>query len=935
MDGEHSVGWTACRILTEIGVSFPSVLVEQVSPSAPLMINSTKPLVEAWHSADVGAVLQKLVSGISGLTDKDVRTRLQRYGLNKLTSAAGRSALMRFLGQFHNVLIYLLLIAGAITFVIGEQIDCYVIVGVVLINAVIGFIQEGKAEKALESIRHLLTQEAKVRRDGRDYYISAEGLVPGDIVLLESGDKVPADLRLAQTKNLRIDESMLTGESLPVEKNTAAMAEDSVLADRNNMAYSGTLVTSGNAIGVVVATGDATEIGRINQLLSAVPPLTTPLLRQIADFSRWLTIVILFVAATTFLYGLIVEHAPPSELFLSVVSLAVAAIPEGLPAIMTITLAIGVQLMAKRNAIVRRLPAVETLGSVTVICTDKTGTLTCNEMTVKSVIAGNQHFTVEGAGYDPAQGCIKLDGDKIEISEYPELKRLIHVAGRCNNASITRSDGIWVNQGDPTEAALIVLAMKAGLSAEELQSGFARIDTLPFESANRIMATLHREQGNAFILIKGAPEQVVMRCRYQQKRETVIPFDPEECQLQINKLATCGQRLIAFALKELPADCTELTFDTIDSGLILLGIAGMIDPPRPEAHDAVKQCQAAGIRVIMITGDHAVTASSIAEQMGIGTGSVLRGEELDALSDDQLADKTRSVDVYARATPENKIRLVNALQSHGQIVAMTGDGVNDAPALKSADVGIAMGKKGTEVAKEASEIVLADDNFATLANAVETGRGVYDNLKKSFIYILPTSIAEAMMIVVATLTGNILPITPVQILWINMITETTLSLTLAFEAPERKVMNRPPRKPDEPLLSRFLIWRIVFVSIVMVGGTYGLFLNEQSHAGITAARTVAVNTLVMFEIFYVFNSRYLMQSVVSIHGLFGNWLIWLAVAVLLAAQLGLTYWPVMQALFETASLDLDTWGKITAAGFALFVLVEIEKNILRHFKIQG
>jgi potassium/sodium efflux P-type ATPase len=696
------------------------------------------------------------------------------------------------------------------------------------------------------------------------------------------------------------------------------------------MAYSGTLVTSGTGLGVVVATGDATEIGMINKLLNSVPPLVTPLLRQIAEFSRWLTFIILAVAAATFLYGWLIQHSSLTDLFLSVVSLAVAAIPEGLPAIMTITLAIGVQQMTRQNAIIRRLPAVETLGSVTVICTDKTGTLTCNEMTVQSVFAGNTLFTVEGAGYDPGEGCIKLDGAAVGIKNYPDLQRLIQVAVLCNNALVLKSSGVWINQGDPTEAALMTLGLKANIAVDDLKKKLPRIDTIPFESAHSFMVTLHHGHKTAFVLIKGAPECIFSRCSHQLERGMQIPIDLEACSHQINKLAASGQRVIAVAMKSSRLTQKQVHFDEIASGLILLGIVGMVDPPRPEALRAVQQCQNAGIRVKMITGDHAVTAQSIAEQMAIGNGTVLRGDELDCMSDAKLQDAALNVDVFARVSPENKLRLVRALQAHHHIVAMTGDGVNDAPALKCADVGIAMGKKGTEVAKEASEMVLADDNFATIARAVEAGRGVYDNLKKAIIYILPTSIAEALMIVAATFSGNILPITPVQILWINMITETTLSLTLAFEPPESKVMGRPPRKPDEPLLSVFLVWRIVFVSVIMVGGTYGLFLWEQSQSSsIPAARTVAVNTLVMFEIFYVFNSRYLLNSALNIQGLLGNRLIWLAVVVLMIAQLGLTYWPPMQAMFGTESIDVHTWKYIIAVAASLFVLVEIEKFVIR------
>lgn len=883
-----------------------------------------------WHSLPANEVCTALASDESGLNLAEAEQRLKKHGANKLTPSVSRGPVKRFLSQFHNVLIYLLLGAACITYVIGERIDSLVIIGVVFINALIGYIQEGKAEKALDSIRNLLTQQAMVRREGKDFPVPSELVVPGDIVSLESGDKVPADLRLLHSKSLRINESMLTGESVPVEKNSQAVGLNAVLGDRHSMAYSGTLVTYGTGLGVVVATGDATEIGRINKLLSSVSPLVTPLLRQIAEFSRWLTLIILAVATATFLYGWTIQHSSPAELFMAVVSLAVAAIPEGLPAIMTITLAIGVQQMARQNAIIRRLPAVETLGAVTVICTDKTGTLTCNEMTVKSVFADDKLFTVEGAGYDPQEGCIELDGTAIDIKSYPDLEMLIKAAALCNNASVTQSSGIWINQGDPTEAALITLALKANIVVEDLKRELTRIDTIPFESAHCFMATLHHNQGTGLVFVKGAPERVFSRCSHQLERGLKIPIDLEECSRQIHKLAACGQRVIAVAFKLLPATQGQMHFADVESGLTLLGIVGMVDPPRPEALLAVHKCQDAGIRVIMITGDHAVTALSIAGQMAIGDGSVLRGDDLDRMSDTKLQVAVRGVDVFARVSPENKLRLVMALQAHHHIVAMTGDGVNDAPALKCADVGIAMGKKGTEVAKEASEMVLADDNFASIARAVEEGRGIYDNLKKAILFILPTSAAEALMIIVAILSGNILPITPVQILWVNMITEITLSLTLAFESPERKVMARSPRKPDEPLLSGFLVWRIVFVSVVMVGGTYGLFLWEQSQSSsIPVARTVTVNTLVMFEMFYVFNSRYLLNSVLNIRGLFGNWLIWLAVAILLSAQLGLTYWPPMQAMFGTENIGLHTWKYIIVVAASLFVLVEIEKLIIR------
>jgi magnesium-transporting ATPase (P-type) len=883
-----------------------------------------------WHSTTPIEVCRAFKSNESGLSQAEVEQRLKKHGVNQLTPARNHSNLKRFLSQFHNVLIYLLLGAAGITWVIGEHIDSLVILGVVFVNALIGYIQEGKAEKALTGIRRLLTLQATVRRDNRSFVIPSELVIPGDIIYLESGDKVSADLRLLESKNLRVDESMLTGESVPVEKDIKPVAPNAALGDRLCMAYSGTLVTHGTGLGIVVATGDTTEIGRINKMLSSVPPLVTPLLRQIAEFSRGLTLIIIAVATVTFFYGWAIHHSSVADLFMSVVGLAVAAIPEGLPAIMTITLAIGVQKMAKQNAIIRHLPAVETLGSVTVICTDKTGTLTSNEMTVNSVFVDNALFTVEGGGYDPSNGVISLGDTVIDIANYAELRILIKAAALCNNASVVQSSEGWIHQGDPTEAALVTLALKAQVAVDHLRQKLPRIDTIPFESAHSFMATLHQSQETSLVLVKGAPERIFNMCTYQLQKGLNIPIDLEEWHRQINKLATSGQRLIAVAFKVLPAKQGQLNFVDIETGLILLGIVGMADPPRPEALQAVDICQNAGIKVKMITGDHAVTALSIAEQMGIGNGLVLRGDELDHLSDENLQKAVCEVAVYARVSPENKLRLVTALQSNYHIVAMTGDGVNDAPALKAADVGIAMGRKGTEVAKEASEMVLADDNFASIAKAVEEGRGIYDNLKKAILFILPTSVAEALMIVVAIFTGNILPITPVQILWVNMVTEITLSLTLAFESPERNVMIRNPRKANEPLLSGFLVWRVLYVSVIMVGGTYGLFLWEQNQSSsIPVARTVVINTLVMFEMFYVFNSRFLLASVANRQGLFGNWLIWVAVVVLSIAQLSLTYWSPMQELFDTERINLQSWKHIITVAASLFVLVEIEKCVIR------
>ncbi|MGR9071650.1 MAG: cation-transporting P-type ATPase [Gammaproteobacteria bacterium] len=887
---------------------------------------------QPWHSLNFKEIAQALDSSEQGLDPQEADRRLKIYGANKLTETRARGPIRRFFAQFHNLLIYVLLAAGTVTAVIEHWIDSGVIFGVVLINAIIGFIQEGKAEKAIDAIRNLLTHRAMVRRRNKNFLIPAEQLVPGDIVMIESGDKVPADLRLFSVKNLRIDESMLTGESLPVEKIAPAVDRHAVLGDRLCIAYSGTLVTYGSAAGIVVATGDATEIGRINTMLRSVSQLTTPLLRQIDIFSQWLTVTIISVSSATFAYGWYVRHSSTEDLFMSAVGLAVAAIPEGLPAIMTITLAIGVQSMARRNAIIRRLPAVETLGSVSVICSDKTGTLTCNEMTVKSIFANHRLFAVEGAGYDP-HGGFELADHTVAVEDYPGLTEMIRAAVLCNNAELELKVENWIIHGDTTEGALLTLALKAGVDPALLRQEMPRIDVIPFESQHRYMATLHHDHsGHAFIFIKGAPERVLAMCNFARIDGVDLPIDLPRWHRMLQELAGRGHRLLAFAFKTASAQ-TQLRYSDIEGGLTLLGVVGMIDPPRPEAIASVRKCQTAGIRVKMITGDHAGTAAAIAAQIGVGNGSVLTGDEIDSMRDDELVRAIRTVDVFARTSPENKLRLVTALQADGCIVAMTGDGVNDAPALKRADVGVAMGKKGTEVAKESSEMVLADDNFASIAHAVEEGRGIYDNLKKSIIFILPTNGGEALTIMAAIAAGKVLPITPVQILWVNMVTAVTLALTLAFEPPEKDIMRRKPRHPKEPLLSWFLTWRIVFVSLIVVAGTFGLFLWERSlGTTIEEARTVAVNTLVGFEMFYVFNSRYIYASVFNFHGLFGNRLVWLAVALLSLFQLAFTYWRPMQHLFGTVAIDLHTWLMIAGVASTVFVLVEIEKFFIRLIK---
>ncbi|HLP97601.1 MAG TPA: cation-transporting P-type ATPase [Sideroxyarcus sp.] len=883
-----------------------------------------------WHSLPAQDALTALKVGTDGLSVAEAEKRLQQYGANRLTPPQRRGPFMRFLLQFHNVLIYVLLAAAAVTALLAHWVDTSVIVGVVVINAVIGFIQEGKAEQAMEAIRRMLSPEATVLREGKRVVVAAETLVPGDIVLLQSGDKVPADLRLLHSKNLRIEEAALTGESTAVEKNTAAVAAHVVLGDRYCMAYSSTLVVYGQGTGVVVATADATEIGRISSMLEEVKSMTTPLLRQMETFGRWLTVAIMALAVVCFLFGWLVHSFGLGDMFLAAVSMAVAAIPEGLPAVLTITLALGVQRMARHSAIVRRLPAVEALGSVTTICTDKTGTLTKNEMTVQRVITAAGVFEVSGSGYAP-HGGFSLDGRETDLAGHADMLDLLRAGLLCNDAQLHEDAGQWHIAGDPTEGALIPLALKAGMDTQFEHGALPRTDHIPFESEHRFMATLHHDHsGHAFIFVKGAVEQVLAMCQRQRSAGEDVMLELPYWHRRMAETGALGQRVLALAMKTVDNDRRELGFADMEGGYTLLGMVGISDPPREEAIAAVADCKAAGIRVKMITGDHADTARAIAAQLGIGNGLVLTGAELDALDEAALRRAVNEVDVFARASPEHKLRLVQALQANGEIVAMTGDGVNDAPALKRADIGVAMGMKGTEVAKEAAEMVLADDNFATIAHAVQEGRTVYDNIKKAIVFIMPTNGGEAGVVLVAILFGMVLPITPVQILWVNMVSAVTLALALSFERAEPDVMRRAPRAATESILSGFMVWRIVFVSVLLTAGVVALFLWEQARgASLEAARTLAVNALVMGEITYLFNCRYLLAPVRSWQDFTGNRYVLLSIAVLLAAQLAFTYLPFMQQLFGVVAIDAMAWASIAGFGVLLFCVVEIEKVLLK------
>jgi len=848
---------------------------------------------------------------------------------------------LRFLLQFNQALVYILLVAVIIKLVLGAWVDAGVIFGVVLLNAIIGFMQEGKALSALAALARALTTEATVLRAGEKQRIDAKELVPGDIVLLASGDKVPADLRLFQVRSLQIDESALTGESLPVEKSADKLAHDTILADRSNMGYSSTLVTYGTGMGVVTATGDATEIGRISELIAGAKVLDTPLTQKIASFSHLLLYAILALATITFFVGL--AHGDSwLDLFMAAVALAVAMIPEGLPAVLTITLAIGVSRMAKRNAIIRRLPAVETLGSTTIICSDKTGTLTRNQMTVQQLWAGAEAYSVSGIGYAPVgeiqQNNTKRNNITLDNANNAALSELLRAGLLCNDSVLKQDEDGWKIEGDPTEGALLVTALKAGLDKTQQQATYPRLDAIPFESQHQYMATLHAGD-DAVIYMKGSVESLLERCEITLAANGErVPLDSVEIHARVEQMASQGQRVLAIAYLPVSSDITTIHHKDVASDLIFLGLQGMIDPPREEAIRAVRACQAAGIRVKMITGDHAVTAAAIAAQIGLDDSvgeaeipPVLTGRELESMSDAQLIQAATSTAVFARVTPEQKLRLVEALQAHGEVVAMTGDGVNDAPALRRADIGIAMGITGTEVSKEAADMVLTDDNFATIEAAVEEGRGVFDNLVKFLTWILPTNAGLGLVIIAAVVLSEPLPILPVQALWINMTTAIFLGLALAFEPQGPDIMKHPPRSPDAPILSAELIFRIILVALMLLAGGFGLFeLALAQGASEAEARTIAVNVVALSQSFYLLNCRSLRFSMFQI-GVFSNLWIWLGIIAMGLAQLAFTYLPVMNRMFHTAPIGLTDWLHILLVGLVIYLVIDAEKRF-RHYR---
>lgn len=883
------------------------------------------------YQQTIAQILEQKQTQPEGLNQAEAAERLQKLGPNALPQKKGKPAWLRFLAHFNDVLIYILLAAAVMTAVMGHWVDTAVILGVTVINALIGYIQESNAEKSLQSIRNMLSSDALVIRDGKHATIPTTDLVPGDIVVLRAGDRIPADMRLIEAHNLRVEEAILTGESTVVDKHTDALTGDLPLGDRTNMLFSGTTVSGGGGVGVVVATGQATELGRINQMMADVETNRTPLLVQMDKLGKAIFVIILAMMAVLFVFSVLLRDMPMGELLLSLISLAVAAVPEGLPAIISIILSLGVQAMARKRAIIRKLPTVETLGAMTVVCSDKTGTLTMNEMTVKAVITADSCYRVDGDSYEPV-GNLYLEGsnEPVKVQPYTVLEKYLRTIDLCNDSQLVRNElGHWGITGGPTEGALKVLATKASLEPVTTQL----VAKIPFDSQYKYMATHYKLDAEEWVMVTGAPDVMFALCEQQQTARGLATFDRTYWESEMERFARQGLRMVAAAIKPADIGATTLDHSDLQQGLIFLGIAGMMDPPRPEAVDAIHTCQTAGIRVKMITGDHPQTAMSIGQMLGIHNSTeAMTGYQLEHMDDDELAKAAVEYDIFARTSPEHKLRLVKALQKNGEVVGMTGDGVNDAPALRQADVGIAMGIKGTEVTKEAADMVLTDDNFATIASSVKEGRRVYDNLKKTILFIMPTNLAQGLLVVIALLAGNMIPLTPVLILWMNMATSATLSFGLAFEAAERNVMNRPPRKTGQHVMDAFAVWRVAFVGSMIAISAFILeaWLAPRGHSA-EFVRTVLLQMLVTAQWLYMINCRNTDGFSIN-RGLLKNKGIWMVTGVLLLLQLAIIYLPVMQMMFGTEALPARYWFVTLAMGAVMFFIVEIEKRLTRRFR---
>lgn len=871
-----------------------------------------------WHALEVDEVRTHLETDLeSGLTTESVTRRQEEFGKNVLPEKEKTPEIVKFLRQFNDVLVYVLLAAAVVTGFLGEYIDTIVIVLVVTIIGVVGYLQENKAEEALEGIKKLLETKAIVIRNGKQSEIDSSDLVVGDVLVLAAGDKVPADARVVQAEKFKVEESALTGEATTVEKKPDVVKEDAVLADRKNMVYSGTSVVTGSAKAIVTAIGEGTELGQINASISEVQTVKTPLIRQTTKFGQTVSIAILIISVVIYAFGYFLREYEPVELMLTTIGLAVAAIPEGLPAVISIILALGVRNMAEQKAIVRSLPSVETLGAVSVICTDKTGTLTKNEMTVKQIVTAKHDIEVSGSGYAP-NGNLELNGQPFDLDDDESMIDLLTVGKTCNDAQLNEEDRNWVINGDPTEACLLTVAEKAERPIERLKV----ISKIPFDSEYKYMATLVDYKGERMIFVKGAPDRLFDMVSSED-------FKQDYWDEKRKEIADRGQRVLGAGLKRVDSSKASIDHEDVEDGLTFLGLFGIVDPPRPEAIEAVAACRDAGIRIKMITGDHKDTAVAIAKELGMEVEGALEGRELTDMTDEEIKEASVHNDVFARTSPNDKLRLVKGLQENGLITAMTGDGVNDAPALKRADIGVAMGIKGTEVAKEASQMILVDDNFKTIYNAVREGRRVYDNLKKTILFLLPTNGGQALLVAMSILLGAAAPLSPVQILWVNMVVAITLSLAIAFEPLEESTMKRPPRPANVPLLSRYYIFRVIFVSIIIGGGSLWInYMLGDFDYSTDKLQTITLNAIVMAQLFHLYNCRTELAPAFNRH-FFDNKIAFLVSALLIALQLFITYVPFMHTLFGTASLTWEDWIYPVAFGAVVFIIVEIEKAISR------
>lgn len=893
-----------------------------------------------WYALPVGEVLGRLGTTPDGLPDAEVRRRLTQFGRNELRREKKRSSIIAFLNQFRSPLIYILLIAAVLSFASSHIVDGAVILAVVILNSIMGFFQESRAEEALESLRQLSALQATVIRQGEEEDVDSAGLVPGDVIMLETGDKVPADGRLFVAVNLKVDEAALTGESVPADKDTEPVSEDTPLAERRDMVFSGTTVAYGRGLAVVTDTGMTTQIGRIAEQVAEEPHALTPVQRKLARLGAHLGVAGLAVAGFVVGAGLLRKMSVYEVFFLGVAA-AVSFIPEGLPAVVTVVMAVGVQRMARRNAVIRKLPAVETLGSATVICTDKTGTLTKNELTVQEGYTPQTTFTVTGQGYSP-EGAVLVRGTEISSGDHPDVELLMTAMVLCNDARVhyEEDEQTWRVIGDPTEGALVVAGDKLGLRKHDLEGEQPRLSEVPFDSDKRYMATLHRRpDGSRVIYVKGAPERLVaMSDRYYRidgpreitsdARAEFAGFDAE--------MAAGALRVLAAAYKEMPPETSEIESADVESGLTFLGAVGMMDPPREEAKEAIRQAKEAGIRVIMITGDHMDTARTIAERLGLldEGGRAVPGRALDAMTDEQLQRAVRSITVVARAEPEHKIRIVRALRSRGQIVAMTGDGVNDAPALKLADIGISMGRTGTDVAKEASDMVLADDNFATIVAAIEQGRSIYANIRRVVIYLVATNSGEILIYVTTLLAGLPIPLLPAQILWINLVTDGFCTVPLALEPKEVGVLKRPPRNPREPVITGHMAFRIAYFALFMLAGTFGLYSWELGNAGLARARTYAFVVMAVYQVFNALNVRSSRHSIFKI-GFFSNPYILIGAGASVVAQVIAVQVPFFEFAFRTVPLSLGEWVALILGTSVILWAEELRKALWGHFRGNG